>query len=151
MIAFASAAAQVLAAYILMDLLTGLYHFATDRGWNSKRVVALFQDHHHTNTMDGFDLHPMLYGFPVMLSGWLLASSFLLALGSFTVLSQVPHYYAHRRSRSRVVHAAVRLLQRTGLMISPQHHAAHHDGAFDRNFCIVSGWCNPLVNWMVGR
>jgi hypothetical protein len=142
-------AGEVLAAYILIDALTGLYHLATDCGLNSKRVVDLFKDHHDTNTMEGFDEFPMRFGLPVMLAGLLLGSSFLLALGSFTVLAQVPHYYAHRRSRSPLVHRVVRLLQRGGLMISPQHHAAHHDGRFSRNFCIVSGWNNWWMNWLI--
>jgi hypothetical protein len=144
------AIAEVLAAYLIADLLTGIYHFATDRGWNFKGQVEMFQEHHDTNTMIGFDWQPMTAGLPAMVVGLWLESSFLLALGSFGILAQVPHYYAHRRSASPVVHAAVRFLQRTGLIISPQHHAEHHRGAFDRNFCILSGWMNPVMNFLIG-
>lgn len=140
-----SAALQVLAAYLLTDLLTGLYHFATDKGFNFKSQVAMFQEHHETNTMQGFDWQPMIGGVPAMVLGLWMEWPFLLAMGSFGILAQVPHYYAHRKS-PRVV----RWLQRTGIIISPQHHAEHHRGAFDRNFCILSGWNNCWLNWVIG-
>lgn len=140
---------QVLAAYVLVDLLTGIYHWATDKGFNTPHVVRLFQDHHETNTMDGFDIQPSVAGVPALLLGLCLGSSFLIAAGAFGILSQVPHYYAHRRSDSELVHHVIRILQLTGLIISPQHHAQHHDGRFDRNFCIVSGWNNWWLNWLV--
>lgn len=144
--ALAGSLVQVLAAYVLVDLLSGLYHLATDRGWNTAGQVQMFQEHHETNTMSGFDWQPSLVGVPAMLAGLWLASPFLLAAGALGILAQVPHYYAHRRSRSPAVHAAIRTLQRLGLIITPQHHAAHHREPFDRNFCIVSGWNNFLMN-----
>lgn len=144
------AALQVLAAYVLADLLTGLYHFATDRGWNFRWIVELFDDHHRTNAMQGFDWQPMQVGVPGMVLGLWLAwqelpgASFVLALASFGCLSQIPHYYAHRRAKS----LAICWLQRTGIIISPKHHAGHHRGRFDRNFCILSGWNNCWLNWL---
>ena len=147
-----SALVQVLAAYLFADLCTGIYHFATDRGWNTRKVVALFQNHHETNTMDGFDWQPMWAGVPFLALGLCLGwlelplASFFIAGGSFGILAQVPHYYAHRRSRSLRVHRIVRWLQETGLIISPEHHSAHHDGKFDCNFCILSGWNNWWFN-----
>lgn len=149
LLAILMAAVQVAAAYALVDLATGLYHWLTDRGLNHPHQVALFELHHATNTMDGFDWQPSVIGLPAMLAGLWLESSFWLAAGSFGVLAQVPHYYAHRRSRSRVVHAVVRVLQAAGLMISPQHHARHHQ-TFDRNFCILAGWNDWWLNWLVG-
>jgi hypothetical protein len=143
-----SAFLQVLAAYLFVDLATGLYHLATDKGCNFAHQVKLFTLHHDTNTMDGFDWQPSVIGVPAMLLGLWLGSSFLIAGGAFGILSQVPHYYAHRRSDSELVHHFVRILQLTRLIISPQHHAAHHT-TFERNFCIVSGWNNYWLNHVV--
>lgn len=151
MLAFVVAALQVLVAYVFVDLLSGLYHLATDRGFNVASQVRLFQDHHETNTMDGFGWHHMLLAAPMLLAGVWLESSFLIAAASFGILAQTPHYYAHRRSNSGAVHAIVRLLQRTGLILTPQHHAAHHRGEFDRNFCILSGWNNWWLNRLVAK
>lgn len=140
-----SAIVQVIAAYIVVDLLTGIYHFATDKGFNFASQVAMFQDHHETNTMQGFDWQPMVVGVPALLIGLWFEQSFLLAAGSFGILAQVPHYYAHRKSPP-----LVRWMQRVGIIISPQHHAEHHRGDFDRNFCILSGWNNWWLNWIIG-
>lgn len=136
---------EVFAAWLLIDLLTGVYHFITDRGWNFANQVAMFRDHHDNNRMLGFDYQPMLFGFPVMLAGVFAESSFVIAMGAFAVLAQIPHYYAHVPNPPRVV----KLLQRIGLMISPEHHAAHHCGKFDRNFCIFTGWADYLLNPVV--
>jgi sterol desaturase/sphingolipid hydroxylase (fatty acid hydroxylase superfamily) len=144
-----SAALQVLAAYILVDLLTGLYHLVTDNGLNFRRQVEIFAEHHVINTMEVFDWQPSVVGLPAMLLGLVLLNPFLVAAGAFGILGQVPHYYAHRRSRSDLVHHVVRILQLTGIIISPQHHRAHHDGKFNRNFCIVSGWNNYWLNPLI--
>jgi hypothetical protein len=37
-------------------------------------------------------------------------------------------------------------LQRTGLVLRSQHHNGHHTSPFTANYCIVNGWCNPLLN-----
>jgi ubiquitin-conjugating enzyme E2 variant len=52
------------------------------------------------------------------------------------------HMWAHAPS----VPASVRWLQRHGAILSPQHHALHHGGRFDRSYCMTSGWMNPLLD-----
>lgn len=139
--------AQVLLAYLLVDAFSGLYHWATDSGFNVRQQRESFADHHVTNTMqEPISWLQAAVGVPVGILGLLCDSAFLGALGVFTVLVQVPHYYAHRRSESPIVHHVVRALQLSGLIISPEKHAAHHNGVFDRNFCIVSGWNNVWLN-----
>lgn len=146
---YISSMLQVFAAYVLTDFLTGVYHFATDRGYNFKWIVELFQDHHRTNTMEGFDYQPMIPSLPGMLLGFYLESPFIAALGAFGMLSQIPHYYAHRAAgRAKIV---VKFLQRWRIIITPAHHAGHHRGNFNRNFCIFNGWCNPLFNLFTER
>lgn len=142
-----SAVLQVLAAYVLVDLFTGLYHLWNDSGYGIQ--TATFQEHHEINTMERFDWQPAVFAGPIMLLGLWIESSFTIAFGAFGILGQVPHYYAHRRSKSRTVHRIVRALQLAGIIISPEHHARHHDGQFNRNFCIVSGWNNWWLNRLV--
>jgi hypothetical protein len=136
---------EVFLAWLFIDLMTGIYHFVTDRGWNFAGQVEMFRDHHVNNRMLGFDYQPMLAGFPVMLAGVFAESSFLLAAGAFAVLAQIPHYYAHVPNPPRVV----KFLQQIGLMISPEHHAGHHSGSFDKNFCIFTGWADYVLNPVV--
>jgi hypothetical protein len=144
-----SALIQVVAAYALTDLMTGIYHFATDKGFNFRQQVRLFQNHHDTNTMDAFDWQPMLAAVPGMMLGLWLESPFILAMGAFGCLSQVPHYYAHVRSTDPTIHAVIRWMQKHRLIISPQEHAAHHREPFDRDFCIFSGWNNWWTNKII--
>ena len=141
---------EVLAAYILVDALIGVYHWATDNGWNTPDMVRKFQEHHtDPRNMTEFDWQPMPPGLVFLGLGWWLQSSFVMAFGAFLVLAQVPHYYAHRRSTSAVVHRILRFLQVIGLIASPESHALHHDGVFNRNFCVLSGWNNWWLNWIV--
>lgn len=149
-IAILSALLQVVAAYALTDLLTGIYHFATDKGWNIRQQVMLFQRHHATNAMDAdFDWQPMVIALPGMLLGAWLESPFVLALASFSMMSQVPHWYAHHRSANPTIRAVVRWLQKSGIIISPQEHASHHREPFDKNFCIFNGWNNWWTNRLI--
>lgn len=141
---------EVLLAYIVVDALTGLYHLLTDKGFNFQSQIDLFQDHHRTNTMEGFDWQPMVAAVPLLAIGAWVHSPFLTAASLIGCVAQVPHYLAHKEDSGWVA----KLLQRTGVIISPQHHAVHHNGKFDRNYCILSGWNNWWMNsllWMWGQ
>ncbi len=144
MILTLSVALQVLAAYILVDALTGLYHLATDKGFNLRSQVELFAIHHRTNSMDGFDWQPMVAAVPAAVVGAWLHSPFLTAVGLIGCVAQVPHYWAHQGG-GRVV----KFLQATRLIIHPAHHAGHHGGLFTRNYCILSGWNDWWLNAVV--
>jgi palmitoyl-[glycerolipid] 3-(E)-desaturase len=141
--------AAIFAAYILADMLSGLYHCATDYGFNVRNQIEMFQEHHVTNTMLDFDWQTFAAAMPlVALGGW-LHSAFLIALGCFIALTQVTHYYAHRRSSSRLVHHVVSALQLARVIVPPASHSRHHSGEFNRDFCLLSGWCNPVLNAVV--
>lgn len=54
----------------------------------------------------------------------------------------------------------VKWLQRSGLILSPQHHAIHHASPHDKYYCITVGWMNPLLTrigffraceWAIGK
>ena len=40
----------------------------------------------------------------------------------------------------------MRLLQRAGLILSPEHHVVHHTAPRDKYYCITVGWMNPLLD-----
>jgi len=140
---------QLFLAYVLADLLSGLYHLATDRGYNIAAQVGLFAKHHDTNTMDGFDWQTFAAGMPLSLIGAWFHQPFAIALGIFVALTQVTHYYAHRRSSSRFIHRIVRALQTTRAIVPPQSHARHHQPPHRRDFCLLSGWNNVWLNPLV--
>jgi ubiquitin-conjugating enzyme E2 variant len=65
-----------------------------------------------------------------------------LASGAvFVALTSQIHKWAHMDTPPRVI----QLLQRTSLLLSPEHHAAHHAAPYTRAYCITVGWLNgPL-------
>ncbi len=63
-------------------------------------------------------------------------------LALFIVATNQFHKWAHSDHPPRV---AV-LLQRWGLILSPEHHNIHHALPHDRQYCITVGWMNPLLN-----
>jgi hypothetical protein len=142
---------QILLAYVVADALSGVYHLATDMGFNFRQQVDLFRDHHETNTMQDFDWQTFAGGMPIIAIGGWLHSPFLLALGCFVALTQVTHFYAHRKSESELVHHLVRTLQIAGLIVHPASHQRHHSGGFNQDFCLLSGWNNWWLNWIARK
>lgn len=137
---------QLVAAYFTADLIAAIYHCATDRGWNTKRIVGQFMKHHREPETMTFDLEPLLGGIPIACIGFFALPVFFVSLGLFLGFGQVPHYYTHHPA-PRWVQA----LQRIGLILSPHSHASHHGGKFDRDFSVINGWSNPLLNWAIGK
>jgi hypothetical protein len=99
MFSFLVLALTALAAYLFVDLASGVYNMLTDWGFNTPEQVALFEDHHRTGTSDHIDWQPLIAGLPVMYLGFRLNLHFLILVGFFGCCAQVPHYYARRRSR----------------------------------------------------
>lgn len=143
------ASLQILAAYVLADLLSGLYHLATDKGFNFRNQIEMFQEHHNTNTMSGFDWQTFAGGMLIAVPGAWFHSAFAIALGVFVALTQVTHYYAHCNSRSKLVHHIVRVLQILHIIVPRESHQRHHSEPFDRDFCLLSGWNNWWLNPLV--
>jgi hypothetical protein len=141
--------AWIIAAYILVDAISGFYHLATDKGFNFADQIEMFQNHHHTNTMQGFDWQTFAAGMPVAVVGAWFHSPFFVALGIFGALTQVSHYYAHVRSRNRLIDVVVRFAQRARLIVRPAAHARHHKPPFARDFCLLSGWNNLWLNGVI--
>ena len=52
------------------------------------------------------------------------------------------HCWAHTARVPR----PVRWLQRARLILSPAHHARHHEARDGRAFCVTTGWLNPLLD-----
>lgn len=140
---------QILGAFLLADLLSGLYHLATDYGYNVASQVTLFADHHDSNTMAGFDWQTFAAGMPIAVVGAWFHQPFAVALGCFIAATQITHYYAHVRSTNVFVHRAVRLLQRLRVIVHPAMHARHHSPPFSRDFCLLSGWNNQWLNPLI--
>ena len=65
---------------------------------------------------------------------------FLVTMALFVSFTSQIHKWAHMPSPPRVVQA----LQLVGLLLSPEHHHAHHVAPHARNYCTTVGWLDPL-------
>jgi hypothetical protein len=74
------------------------------------------------------------------LLAWFLG--FHAVAGGLLWLSQANeiHSWAHQKCSW-----PVRAIQETGLLQSPRVHAEHHRRPFDRNYCVVTDWLNPIL------
>ena len=69
------------------------------------------------------------------------ASACAFAIVFVSLTSQI-HKWAHMEEQAP---AFVKLLQRTRIILSPDHHENHHSAPYNRNYCITVGWMNgPL-------
>jgi len=73
------------------------------------------------------------------LPAWFMAGTTALLIGG--VLAQYFHGTLHRDD----VPFAIRIMRRTGLLMTPAAHQIHHD-SLKRDFATNCGWSNPLLN-----
>jgi TMEM189-like protein len=171
----------VLAGLYVADLVSGLLHWAFDTWFHEnigfvRRMVLQVREHHiYPNRI--FDIHfthdaGTLSWIALLLIGPVLAWSVLAAgpqspfsayaIVASSVFSVVlvfmleTHKCGHRPRNPLVV----RLLQRSGLLLSVPHHIRHHSGNHDVNYCIVNGWADRTLGrlglfrgleWLVAR
>lgn len=59
-----------------------------------------------------------------------------------TVATNQFHKWAHQDAPPCVVRA----LQRSRIILNPEHHRTHHNAPFESSYAITNGWLNPLLN-----
>lgn len=126
-----------------------------------KRDQYLWNFHvHHDATYPAADSNWELFmQMVVPAAPWYLLSIALAVLGilppTFTrfwligvgvaMFTQFTHFAAHARNRGLIKNRLVCKLQDWHLLLNPETHKSHHIH-FDRDFCILNGWANPVVN-----
>ena len=150
--------------YALADLLAGIVHWIADRFFEpdtpllGPMLIAPFREHHEDplsiTRHDFFEVsgNNALVTLPLVLAipslpvqhGTLAhgVASFGLSLTLALFLTNHFHAWAHAPSPPR----AIRLLQRSRLVLRPESHSRHHRGPHDRAYCVTSGWLNPLLD-----
>jgi Lipid desaturase domain len=74
---------------------------------------------------------------------WFYYGALMFSIALFTLGTNQFHKWAH--ADPATVHPVVRGLQRTGLILSPDHHETHHTAPFETYYCITHGMLNPLL------
>jgi TMEM189-like protein len=148
------------------DFVSGLVHWAADTYGSEETpmigpsLVKPFRLHHLyprdicTHGLVELTGNVCILAVPVLSASlylmWLLPESGLVAFfviclaltAAATVATNQFHQWAHQENPSRLA----RCLQRTRLVLEPQHHNQHHTKPFDTNYCITNGWLNPILN-----
>ena len=156
--------AAFIAGYLTADFASGVFHFLADNyGSTTKPFVGPvfirpFREHHIDPK--AITRHDFLevngancaMSLPFLLVTYFLvpidANIFTLFLGAYVgmflfgiFLTNQFHSWAHLDRPPRIVRA----LQRSGLILGPEHHQRHHTPPFNTYYCITSGWLNPLL------
>ena len=151
-----------LAAWVAVDLLSGMVHWAFDT-WGSvhtplvgARYIRPFREHHwdpHAMTRHDFvetngsscvgALPLLIAGTLVPAHGWTLVHAFLVCVALGVLITNQCHKWAHLPLAE--VPRPVRLAQRLHLILRPDDHLKHHVRPFDSHYCTAAGWLNgPL-------
>lgn len=153
----------VLAAWPAADFVSGLVHWLADT-WGSERWPIVGQRFirpfrvHHVNPQGMlqsgfFDTigDSAFITIPILLMSLMIPldslfgralSVFLVAFCFWGLPTNQIHYWAHMDQPPRWV----AWLQRHRLILSPQHHAAHHRSPHHVHYCITTGWCNAMLD-----
>ncbi|HSI06071.1 MAG TPA: fatty acid desaturase CarF family protein [Myxococcota bacterium] len=169
----------ILAALLAADMFSGLVHWAADN-WGDPSWPILgpgfiqpFRNHHvdpkDITRHDFVELNGnnCIVSIPVFFAAGyasdimgpeigLFTSVFALGVALWVFGTNQFHAWAHADTPPRLV----RLLQRTGLLLSPKHHDVHHVAPHARHYCITNGWMDrpmqwlrlfPMIEWTVSR
>lgn len=146
-------AAWWLTAWLFADFLSGVFHWWEDRygveDWPliGPIVVAPNVMHHSQPTAflkQGLIVRNWTTVVPAAIlaaAAWLAGAHWLAAALCFTGAANEVHAWAHQRC-SR----PIRGLQLIGILQSQEQHAEHHRRPFDRNYCVMTDWMNPLLS-----
>lgn len=138
--------------YLLGDLFSGIFHWWEDRygklDWPilGKLVVEANVEHHMypSNTCRRtywYRCGSSIIAVLPFVAICLYFQAYVIAI-AFCVVSQANevHAWAHQRMGK-----IIRFLQRTGVVLSPKHHAVHHHRPYSQRYCVITNWLNPIL------
>lgn len=144
--------AYILAAWLLADFLSGVFHWWEDRYGNPDwpilgKYIVQPNIRHHSEQMAFLEGDYWKRNWTTIVPAAILAAlayatgqHFVALALAFLSQSNEVHSWAHQK-RGRFI----RGLQLTGLLHSPEQHAEHHKRPFDVRYCVMTDWLNPAL------
>jgi len=158
---------SVVLGLLVADLASGILHWGLDTWFDANtpglgRMVKTVREHHvyPADVLDYRFRHhagilsapALLVAAPIVLPIALLADDpgaapFGLVLGAIVVSLGIlfmfeTHKQGHRTRRTRLAG----FLGRCHLLLTPDHHLAHHRPPYDFNYCLIGGWADWFMN-----
>jgi ubiquitin-conjugating enzyme E2 variant len=156
------AMSALMLGFVAADFVSGFVHWAADT-WGTpewpvvgKALIRPFREHHvdqkeitrhdfiETNGNNCFISIPAAVGaalLPVQGTVGLFVGVTIFSLCLAILGTNQFHKWAHMDTPPR----AVRLLQRAGLVLPPEHHVVHHTAPYAKYYCITVGWLNEAL------
>ncbi len=151
MLSFLGAA---LVGWLIADLIGGLVHWWEDRigrprwAWLERHVFEPNR-HHHSEPMAFTEQGFVSRNSTAFLAATVIAIIWLFVFGFSTVLlfaflggafQNEVHYLAHKRPAGWLS-----VFQQIGIIQSVPGHAKHHLPPQNKNYCVLTDWCNPIL------
>lgn len=147
---------QALIGWLIADLVAGIVHWLQDRvvpdGTPGLRSVIAAQRLHHREPLALFRGNLWDRNWSTWLAVGVVSLLWLVTLGPSVIwavatfggaVSSIVHGMAHKPSSTGAV---CKVLQETGLIQSPKHHAGHHRPPHGTRFCPLTDWLNPTLD-----
>jgi ubiquitin-conjugating enzyme E2 variant len=163
--AWIATAISVALGYVLADLVSGIVHWLADRYGTEEtpllgeNYIRPFREHHddpkaitrhdfiETNGSNCIISVPVMAAvfFSTPASASPIAAFFLGATLTFCLTIFATNQF-HKWAHMDKAPVIARALMKMSLILGAEHHGAHHNSPFDRNYCITVGWWNPLLH-----
>ena len=149
-------------SYLAADLASGILHMTLDnidvnQAPNFLKALAKdFQDHHtypwrmaHDSFwLQNIELYTgslLIFTGAIGLSylGYDFSSYIFASTMAWDMVTQLAHACAHGKFRGNKI---ISFLQDSGVILSKRHHNKHHAKPFDKNFCILVGYMEPVAS-----
>ena len=147
---------KVLGGLYFADFVSGVIQWLEDRYGNPEwpvigHTIRENQQHHFTprsflkGTLWTRNREVLAIGLAFLAAFWAfdVLNAFTVSAVLFGIAANEVHASAHRSPQENG--RLITLLQKTGLIQSHRHHAAHHRKGKDTHFCVLTNHVNPVL------